>query len=320
MPSCCLTRADNIEQFVAAVEGRIQALARAHSLLVGVTLAGRQHHADSSRTNSRPIATPNFDRVKIAGSSFSLEPSTAQALALALHELATNAAKYGALSLPSGMVEVEWKASGDSLDLRWIETGGPPVAHSGEGGFGIRVIKASVERQLGGTVELEWRPDGLACTMCIPHRLRAEFPEPGRNNAPARETDPVEINVRKRILVLEDESLIAMIMAQTLRELNFDVVGPFGRVSDAIAALDLQMIDAGILDINLAGEMVYPVARILQARKVPFVFMTGYSSEAVELSFPSVRVLQKPVERELLQTIFVANSAGTFFAQNRAMA
>ena len=233
----CLTRADNIKQFVSAVEGRIQALARAHSLLSDSRWRGA-NITQLVQDELAPYRTPNFERIKSAGNSFSLEPSTAQALALALHELATNAAKYGALSLPSGKVEVAWESRGDSLDLRWSETGGPAIAHSGEGGFGIRVIKASVERQLGGTVELDWRPEGLICTMLIPHRLRLEFPETSRNNAAASEAAPVEINARKRILVLEDESLIAMIMTQTLRELNFDVVGPFGRVSDAVAALD----------------------------------------------------------------------------------
>lgn len=316
----CLTRADNIKQFVNAVEGRIQALARAHSLLSDSRWRGA-NIAQLVQDELAPYRTTNLDRIRLVGKSFSLEPSTAQALALALHELATNAAKYGALSLPSGVVQVEWESRGGSLELRWSEAGGPPVVHSGEGGFGIRVIKASIERQLGGTVGLDWHPEGLVCMMCVPHRVRLEFPDASRSpNTTAPDSTPVEISARKRILLLEDESLIAMIMAQTLRELNFDVVGPFGRVNDAVAAIDSQPIDAGILDINLAGEMAYPVARILQARKVPFVFMTGYGSEVVEQTFPNIRVLQKPVDREILQMLFVTNSAEMFVPEIRATA
>jgi PAS domain S-box-containing protein len=321
----CLTRADNIKQFVAAVEGRIQALARAHSLLSESRWQGA-NIVQLVNDELAPYRTPNFDRIRTSGRSLSLDPSTAQALALVLHELATNAAKYGAMSSPSGVVEVGWQWCGGNLELRWTETGGPPVVHSGAGGFGIRVIKTSVERQLGGTVELEWRPDGLKCTICIPHQLRLEFPDLARSrdmasrDMAAFDAGPVEIGARKRILLVEDDSLIAMMMAQTLRDLNFDVVGPFGRVSEAVATLDGHAVDAGILDINLGGEMVYPLAHLLAERKVPFVFMTGYGSEVIEPPFPQVQVLQKPVDRETLQKLFVTNSPEMAFAVARATA
>ena len=136
----------------------------------------------------------------------------------------------------------------------------------------------------------------------------------------AFDAGPVEIGARKRILLVEDDSLIAMMMAQTLRDLNFDVVGPFGRVSEAVAMLDGHAVDAGILDINLAGEMVYPLAHLLAARKVPFVFMTGYGSEVIEQPFPQVQVLQKPVDRETLRKLFVTNSPEMAFAGARAIA
>jgi DNA-binding NtrC family response regulator len=109
-------------------------------------------------------------------------------------------------------------------------------------------------------------------------------------------------------------------MAQTLGDLDFEVVGPFGTVDEAIGAIEREPIDAGILDINLGGEMVYPVAGALQARKVPFVFMTGYGSEAVAAPFPDVRIFQKPIEREILQNLFVANSPDVISLRARAFA
>jgi DNA-binding response OmpR family regulator len=93
-----------------------------------------------------------------------------------------------------------------------------------------------------------------------------------------------------------------------LRELDFDVVGPFGSVREALAAIEHEPVDAGILDINLGGEMAYPIARTLQARKVPFVFMTGYGAETVAVPFPDARVFQKPLEREMLRQLFVAHA------------
>jgi PAS domain S-box-containing protein len=317
-----LTRADNISQFVAAVEGRIQALARAHSLLSESRWRGA-NVAELIHEELAPYRTPNFDRVRVTGIGLSLEPSAAQALALALHELATNAAKYGALSLPSGRVQVEWElVRGAMLELRWTETGGPPVEQTATGGFGIRVIRASVESQLGGAVEFEWRGEGLRCTICVPHQVRPEFPGNSQVTAPKPGTQgPVEVGPRKRVLLVEDESLIAMMMEQTLRELDFDVVGPFGTVKDALAAVEHAAVDAGILDINLGGEMAYPIARILQARKVPFVFMTGYGAETIAAApFPDVRIFQKPLERETLREFFVTNAPNLAAAKTSAFA
>ena len=304
-----LTRADNIKQFVAAVEGRIQALARAHSLLSESRWRGA-NIVELIQEELAPYRAPNFDRVRISGNSLSLEPSTAQALALALHELATNAAKYGALSLPSGGVQVAWELKGARLELRWAERGGPPVEPSAPGGFGIRVIKASVESQLGGAVAFDWQHDGLRCAISIPHEVRPEFPGDSQASIQKSGTNgagPIEVGSRKRVLLVEDESLIAMMMDQSLRELDLDVVGPFGTVQEALAAINREPVDAGILDINLAGEMAYPIARLLQARKVPFVFMTGYGAETTAALFPDVRIFQKPLEREMLRELFAAN-------------
>ncbi|HSV22918.1 MAG TPA: response regulator [Xanthobacteraceae bacterium] len=108
---------------------------------------------------------------------------------------------------------------------------------------------------------------------------------------------------------MEDESLIAMMMERSLRDFDFDVVGPFGTVREALVAIDREPIDAGILDINLGGEMAYPIAQILRARKVPFVFMTGYGTEAVTAPFPDVQIFRKPLERDMLHSLFVARAA-----------
>jgi len=99
-----------------------------------------------------------------------------------------------------------------------------------------------------------------------------------------------------------------MMMEQTLRELDFEVVGPFGTVKEALAAIQETSVDAGILDINLGGEMAYPIARVLQSRKIPFVFMTGYAAETVAVPFPDARIFQKPLERETLREFFVTDA------------
>jgi PAS domain S-box-containing protein len=296
-----LSRSDNIAQFVAAVEGRIQALARVHSLLSDSRWRGA-NIGTLIQEELAPFRTSELERVRISGKDLSLEPRAAQALALGLHELATNAAKYGALSSPSGSIRVAWESAGPRLELRWIEFGGPPVENPGVSGFGMRVVKASIEGQLDGTVEFEWRREGLACTISVPH--------PGRFEAAgladtldwkSSAAVPIRLGTRRRILLLEDEIMISMMMAQTLCDLGFEVVGPFAKVAPAAAAIESGGVDAAILDVNLGSESGCSVARLLQARRLPFIFMTGYGAEAVSTQFPNAPVVQKPVAREILQ-------------------
>jgi PAS domain S-box-containing protein len=308
-----LTRADNIAQFVAAVEGRVQALARAHSLLSESRWQGA-NISDIVEEELAPYRAPHFDRVKISGTSLSLDPSTAQALALALHELATNAAKYGALSKPSGSLQVSWTLTSGRLELRWIERGGPAPERTDTTGFGIRVIKASVEGQLDGKVEFDWRSSGLRCSISIPLQTKPEVfakAEGAGERAGTNNAVPFEIGPRRRVLLVEDETLIAMMMEGLLRDLELDVVGPFGTVRDALEAVRHEAIDAAILDVNLGGEMAYPIAQLLQAKKVPFVFMTGYGSEMITMPFANVRVFQKPLEREVLRDLFSRDTGRT---------
>jgi DNA-binding NtrC family response regulator len=141
--------------------------------------------------------------------------------------------------------------------------------------------------------------------------VKLEFP--GNAHASAQKPGahgscPDEVGLRKRVLLVEDESLIAMMMEQTLTDLGYDVVGPFGTVREAIEAIESEPVDAAILDINLGGEMAYPIARILQGREVPFVFMTGYGTETIAVPFPNVRIFQKPLDRDVLRELFVAGA------------
>jgi CheY-like chemotaxis protein len=107
--------------------------------------------------------------------------------------------------------------------------------------------------------------------------------------------------------LVEDEALVAMMIQESLTELGYVVIGPVSTRADAIAAAKTGEFDAAVLDINLGNDPVYSVAEILTSRGVPFVFVTGYDAESVDRRFGEVPVLQKPIEREMLQKIFVAN-------------
>jgi CheY-like chemotaxis protein len=121
---------------------------------------------------------------------------------------------------------------------------------------------------------------------------------------------PIKLDTGNRILLVEDEILVAMMMRDLLSELGFSVIGPFSRLSEAMVVAVHDEVDGGNIDINLGGEFVYPVADVLVARNIPFVFVTGYGVESIENRFNSVPVIKKPVQRQALQKIFIPADAG----------
>jgi len=169
-----LTHAPSIPAFVDQVKGRIHALGRAHSLLAASRWSGAEL-AQLIAEEFAPFAD-DAGRVRLAGPAIALRPAAAQSMALMIHELTTNAAKYGALSSPTGQVEVRWEIAAPPGELRlcWRERGGPPVAPPTRFGFGLTHIRGSVERQLGGTLDLQWLPHGLQCRLSLPARQLAE--------------------------------------------------------------------------------------------------------------------------------------------------
>lgn len=146
-----------------AFEGRLSALAAAHDILIG-----RGWEGGSIQQIVRKAAAPHDagdGRLTVSGPPVDLEPKTAVALALAVHELATNAVKHGALSTLAGRVEVSWTADDERLRLVWRESGGPPVAGARRRGFGVRLLEQGLAAELGGAVTLDFQPEGLICRM-----------------------------------------------------------------------------------------------------------------------------------------------------------
>jgi CheY-like chemotaxis protein len=111
----------------------------------------------------------------------------------------------------------------------------------------------------------------------------------------------------KRVLLVEDEALVAMMIQEFLTEGGHSVVGPISRAAEALSAAREGHFDTAILDINLGDSMAYPVADILAARGIPFAFVTGYEADTVDERFSDVPVLQKPIERQTLQRLFAPN-------------
>ena len=169
-----LTRGENVKSYIHSVEGRINALARVHTVL---SLSNWQGAEIRKLIDEELAPYAMGEQVVLSGPEIQLLPATAQTVALALHELITNSAKYGALSAQSGRLKVDWENQAGLLKIVWAETGGPRVEKPTTRGFGTRSVIASIESQLGGKAEFDWRPEGLVCRLSVPlspHRVAAD--------------------------------------------------------------------------------------------------------------------------------------------------
>ena len=153
-----------------AFEARLIALSKAHDVLTRENWEGAGLGEVVAEALAAYAGERQNPRVRFAGDEIRLQPKTALAVAMALHELATNAVKYGALSNASGRVRLDWTIAGDPamLDLRWVETAGPPVSPPTKRGFGSRLIEYGLAQDLGGEVRLSFAPEGLMCTITAP--------------------------------------------------------------------------------------------------------------------------------------------------------
>ena len=241
-------------------------------------------------------------QIALSGPTVSLAPGAVQPVSLLIHELATNAVKHGALSSRDGRVDIALAVLPDgSLQLRWTERDGPPARPPETRGFGSTLVDQVATRQLGGRLDLRWPPAGLELTATWPaaiHRARVEAPGPSSRfeSAPAGKPAPAG-----RVLIVEDEALLAMEMAQAFGDLGWSIVGPAATVEEALRLIaDNAVIDAAVLDVNLGGELVYPVADRLEVLGVPFVFCTGYQQLHAQGRFAHCPILRKPVNAHLL--------------------
>lgn len=295
-----LSRAADIDTFVELVNGRIQALARVHTLIS----ESRWRGADLRRVVEDELLPymGEMHEVAVSGPPLFLPPSVSQAVALVTHELLTNAAKYGSLSRPGGQLRCTWQFDGQSLAIAWVERGGHAVARPTATGFGTRLIRATIEGTLKGKVQLDWQPQGLVCRIAIPATWQAVEQSSdraaGSDAAACQTADPRR---RLRILLVEDESLIALMIEEAIVGMGHSVVGPFADLDSALAAAGREQFDLALLDVNLGGRLIFGVADLLRERGIPFALLTGYGVESIPVVYRDAPTLQKPIEPELLR-------------------
>jgi two-component system, chemotaxis family, sensor kinase Cph1 len=250
-------------------------------------------------------------RTRLTGPEVMLRPKAALALSMAIHELVTNAAKYGALSVPDGMVDIAWalneggkNGEGATFALDWTERGGPPVSPPTRRGFGRIVIEKSLAYEVDGESRLVFAVDGVRCHVRIPVEHVVDWertPQVSMTAAgPRKEAEPV---LPSRVLLVEDSGLVAMQIQTLLEEAGCEVVGPASRVGPALRLATSEVINAAVLDVDLNGTPSWDVADALTSRGIPFVLATGYSSDdALPDRFRSVPKLLKPFSTQGFET------------------
>jgi PAS domain S-box-containing protein len=308
-----LLRSASPSHFVSAFSGRIQALAQAHTLLTRETLRGADIGAIVR--DQVLLGAAGDDRISCSGPSIMLDPQVAVQLALVLHELGTNARKYGALSVPDGLLSLTWGMRANATDhflLDWKESNGPKVRVPSTRGFGMTLIEETL-RTLGGEAVIHYRADGLTCEIALPLPQEAELPAGLYSTAsqavPASSAPHQPINQTlkgKRVLIVEDEPLLSMDMEATLTEAGCEVRGPVGTLGKAKQLIAGTDCDAALLDANLAGQSVDELAAALTQRNIPFAFVTGYGKEALPHGFREAVVLGKPFSKQQLRSVVQA--------------
>ena len=294
-----LTRAKTVQEFTEAVSGRIEALARAHSLLSQGNWSGVL--LSQIAEDELAVAGKGSD-VTITGSGVRLTPDAVQPVSMLFHELATNAFKYGALRTPEGAVKVEWKVMAKHLVIEWIEEGEHAVVAPDTSGFGSRMMKQVVTKQLEGTLEYDWRPEGLHATVKLPQRTFMKVASIKAPKLPPPLAEP-EAGDGRRVLIVEDNVVISMELEASLEDAGYSVVGRANSVVEALSVIETTDIDVAVLDVDLGGEHSFPIADALSAKGVPYTFATGFETLTEEKGY-TAPVLTKPVNEATLRRTF----------------
>jgi light-regulated signal transduction histidine kinase (bacteriophytochrome) len=287
--------ARSVDEFISTLESRVQALARAHDQITAERWAPARLQ-DLIDVEAGAYLGERRDRVKQSGPNVLLTPSAFTVLALVIHELLTNAAKYGALS-DGGTVSIDWHVDADgSLLMHWRESGGPAVVAPTRRGFGSTVIERSIPYDLDGKAEISYRLAGLEAQFCIPSaHIVSLLPDVSSAEKTKTVVAPTPGLLKGlNVLLVEDNMIIAMDGEDALRDLGAEVVTA-GSVSRAREALSLQKIDFAVLDFNLGNETSLPIADLLAAQKIGFLFATGYGDGLdVPDRFGNVALIKKP--------------------------
>ena len=291
-----------LDSYIESLKGRVQALSLAHDQIVRSGDGGILR--DLLNAELQPYQTGDR-HILLQGPPVWLDARSFSVMALVLHEMATNAAKYGGLSVAGGNLSVRWqKGEAGDCEIWWDESGGPPVSEPERTGFGSVLIGRSISYELGGHSKIDYAPTGLQGYFCIPSKHVQAEAEGEDEPALATATDGEDHGERDlsqvELLLVEDQMLIAADVESILAEHGLEKVTTAPSVTEALRRLEKLTPDIAILDVNLGSGTSMPVAQELLRRDIPFVFATGYSDRSTIPEHLDVPVLRKPYESSAL--------------------
>jgi PAS domain S-box-containing protein len=292
-----LRHAKNSRDFVSSFNGRVQALALAHESITATKMEG----ADVIDIVREQVALGQGEdrRIRCSGPTLLLDPQVTVHLSLVLHELATNARKYGALSVPEGRLTVRWEVRSterQSLFLVWEESNGPKVSAPRERGFGSTLIERTLSGH-GGESSIRYNEAGVTCHITLPLADQAQSNgiSPADGDSGSQIPDRGRSLKGKRVIIVEDEPLLSMELESLLTAHGCEIAGTAGTLEKAKALVERTDCDVALLDLTLGGQPVIEVAAKLTQRNVPFAFVSGYGREVLPEGFKDAILLTKPV-------------------------
>jgi light-regulated signal transduction histidine kinase (bacteriophytochrome)/CheY-like chemotaxis protein len=289
----------SLEDYVGSLKGRIMALSFAHDQVVRSDGGGDLRDLLDAELGPYKGGSRT---VLLDGPGLSLDARAYSVMALVLHEMATNAAKYGALSVDDGKLDVRWSVDTDrDCELVWNESGGPPVVAPQHRGFGTVLVDRSIPYDLGGQSEIDFAPGGVQARFRIPGAfvsLRESAKRAARTRVAPSDGKPALDG--QTVLLVEDQLIIALEVEGALSS-NGAKVLTAATSAEALRLLSREKPDVAILDVNLGVGSSIPVAYELIRRGIPFVFATGYGdSTQIPAELKKQIVVRKPYDAPTL--------------------
>lgn len=289
--------ASSVDDYVNSFEGRLRALSYAHDQSFAGKDGGELRSLIEAEAGMHRFSR-GADRITVSGPSVGLSERAFGVFALLLHEMMTNAAKYGSLSVPNGRLDINWTLDENgNCRIAWTESGGPTVVKPQRSGFGTTLIERTLHHDLGGSVDIDFARDGLKALFEIP----AQHLKPvGEHSANALEAALIDQPLAGlMVLLVEDQALIAMDTEELLKGLGASEIVTAPSVDVALGKLSQTRPDCAVLDLNLGSETSEPVAVALRERQIPYIFATGYrDSFSIPASFADVPVVRKPMSQD----------------------
>ncbi len=294
--------ATSVEEFAGVLGGRVQALARAHDQITNLNWAPVALRT-LVESEAGAYLGARAGRVKMGGPDVALDPKAFATLALVVHEMMTNSAKYGALADSTGQVEVVWRLDpNSSLEIEWKESGGPPVQPPSRRGFGTTIIERSVPFDLKGEAEIRFDLLGVQAKFVIPPNFVELMPSIAGAAMRMEEQQSTRPRISDTALIVEDNLIIAMAAEVILLDLGAHHVDTAASVDQALRSIERTRPSFALLDLNLGNESSIKVAQKLKEIGVPFIFATGYGERApIPEQLASAPVVQKPYTLEVVE-------------------